>query len=378
MPNPPGGIIVRNAQGDATGMLLERARDLVAKHLEPLPPEEYRSALKRQIKDLNEVGITSLTNPRTLPFDIEQLTKLHQNSLLNARVHWTVDAYTVEEVLAWRARYELGHGDYTLRFSGIGEPNVDGGIEAAYLREPYNVVRGEQDNPSYRGIVMPPVRDEKAFADFYAAAIDAGFNVMTHVTGDGGLDLALRILTEVSAEKSFERLRWTLHGCFLADAQQLAQIKKLGLYITAQSQPYLLGAQMAKWWGRERANRSIPIRAFLDAGITVGGGSDAPAGIANPLESLGWMVNRLCLGGLQLDRRWSITPEEALVLYTRHSAETQFMETRVGTLNSGLFADIAVLDTNPLTVAQSEIGRVKVGATLIDGRVVFDRHGLFA
>lgn len=377
-PNPPGGIIVRDANGEPTGMLLERARPLVAQLLKPLAPDRYRAQLAEQIDEYSALGITSLTNPSTLPDHVEHLAALHRTAPLKVRVQWTANVDTAAKVRDLRARYAPLQGDDILRFSGIGEPGTDGGVEGAYLREPYAVIPGEQDDPSYRGIVLPFATDRVKYAEFYHAAIDAGFNVMTHVTGDGGLDIALEVLAEVRKQKAFDHLRWTLHGCFLTDDKQLAEIRRLGLYITAQAQPYLLGVQMSKWWGRARADRSIPMRAFLDARIGTGAGSDDPAGIANPLESLGWMVNRLCLGGLQLDKKWGISPEEALHCYTRVSAETQFMESKVGVLGPGMLADIVVLQADPLRAAPEELPKIKVDATLSDGRAVFDRDKLFA
>ena len=376
-PDPPGGIIVRDADGEPTGVMIEAARYMISRFQKPLRPNEFRAAVANQIAEFNQLGITSVTNPSTRPFEVEQLQALHKETPLTLRLHWTARASTAENVHELRAQYEAGEGDDILRFSGLGEVGVDGGIEGAYLREPYELVPGEQDDPEYRGIIPPHARDEEKFIDFYLAAIDAGFNVMTHVTGDGGLDVALQTLSKVQETSSFKELRWTLHGCFLTDQEQLAKIKELELYITAQAQPYLLGHQMVRWWGQERADRSIPLRTFVDAGIKIGGGSDASAGIANPLESLGWMVNRRCLGDLQLDKQWSVTPEEALVLYTRGSAETQFMDKLVGTLRSGMLADLAILADDPLTVASEDINGIENDATIFDGRVVFDRYGLF-
>ncbi|MDX2142038.1 MAG: amidohydrolase [Rhodospirillaceae bacterium] len=376
--DPPGGMVVRDTNGEATGLLLESSRAMIMRHIKPVGREVLRANLKRQIAEFNALGLTSITNPGTSPAEVEMLGELHRVSPLSLRIHWTARAESVDEVKALRARYELGWGDDILKFSGIGEVGIDGGIEGAYLRTPYNIVPGEQDDPTYRGIIMPLARDEDKCRDFYLAAIDAGLNVMTHITGDGALDVALRILAKVNDNASYDHLRWTLHGCFLTDASQLAEIRRLGLYITGQTQPYLLGAQMNKWWGRERTDRSMPFRAFLDAKVPVGGGSDASAGIANPFESMGWMVNRRCMGDLLLDKRWSVSPEEAMGMYTLGSAETQFMDDQLGILNVGMLADIAILSDNPITVPPEKIYDIGAEATIMDGRVVHDRAALFA
>lgn len=376
-PDPPGGIIVRDATGEPTGMLIEAARYVVARLQAPLSADSYRAAIRKEIAALNELGITSLTNPSLSTAEVGHLQALHAESPLNLRVHWTLRARSLDDLINLDIDGYVTRSDLSLRFSGIGEVGIDGGIEGAYLREPYEIVAGEQQDPDYRGIVTPLADDESTLHEFYVTAIERGLTIMTHVTGDGALDIALKVLENVRKESSFENLRWTLHGCFLTDEDQLDRVRDLNLYITAQTQPYLLGAQMLKWWGADRTNRSIPLRQFLDAGVQVAGGSDASAGIENPMESIGWMINRRCLGDIQLDKQWSITPEEALVLYTRCSAETQFMDAHVGTLKPGMLADVAVLAEDPLTAHPPDIGVIQNDATIVDGRVVFDRHGLF-
>lgn len=377
-PDPPGGVIARDANGEPTGLLLEQARYLLIKHLPVLGVDDYRANLRAQIADYSRLGITSLTNPGTADNALSALQALRDADELAVRVHWTANISSAAAVRALRARHAPFAGDDFLRFSGIGEPGTDGGIEAAYLREPYNLVPGDQTDPNYRGVAMPWVKDTAGYDAFYEAAVEAGFNVMTHVTGDAGLDIALDALERVAPKADFRPLRWTLHGCFLTDDAQLARIRKLGVYITAQAQPYLLGRQMVKWWGRARTDRAIPVGAFVKAGVPVALGSDAPAGIASPLESLGWFVNRLCLGDLQLDRQWSIPVEVGLRLYTQASAETQFMEKKVGVLAPGMLADLVMLEESPLKAPSAELPKIPVDATLVGGKVVFDRDGRFS
>ena len=377
-PNPPGGIIVRDADGEPTGMLLERARALIERHLPPLDAENYAGALKGQINELVAAGLTSLTNPSTSMPQAEQLQRLRQTNQLDMRVHWAALATTADDIRTLRAQYAPFQGDHLLRFSGIGEIQIDGGVEGAYLREPYRLVPGEQNDPNYRGVPMPLALDEAGFDALLLAAIDADYNFMIHITGDAALDMGIAALTRVQAQKTFRHLRWVLHGCFLTDEAQLAAVRKLGLYITGQSQPYLLGAQMVKWWGQERADRSMPFKAFLEAGLPVGGGSDAPAGIAVPMESVSWMVNRLCLGDVQLDRKWSLTVEEALILYTTGSATSQFMDGLTGKLEPGMLADVAILAESPFRVRPAELAKLENDASIMDGKVVFDRHKLLS
>lgn len=135
----------------------------------------------------------------------------------------------------------------------------------------------------------------------------------------------------------------------------------------------LLGDNMIRWWGPERANRAIPIRDLLDSGLLLGGGTDAPVVPPNPLWSLGWMTTRKTLQDVVLGADQAITPAEALHLYTAGSAYTQFAENGIGTLSPGKLADLVILDGDPLTHHHDEIRDITVSETIIDGKTVHAR-----
>jgi predicted amidohydrolase YtcJ len=134
---------------------------------------------------------------------------------------------------------------------------------------------------------------------------------------------------------------------------------------------------MDAYWGEERAQRAVPLRSILDAGIVTGGGCDAPAAPQNALASMQWMVTRQCLDGKVRGSDQAITAEEALRMYTIDSARTQFRESEIGSLEPGKFADLAVLGGDPLAVAPAKIGGINVLATLLGGRAVYDHDSLF-
>jgi predicted amidohydrolase YtcJ len=90
-----------------------------------------------------------------------------------------------------------------------------------------------------------------------------------------------------------------------------------------------------------------------------------------------WMVTRQCLDGKVRGRDQAITAEEALRMFTIDSARTQFREDEIGSLEPGKFADLAVLDGDPLTVEPARIGSISVLATLLGGRAVYDYASLF-
>jgi len=165
---------------------------------------------------------------------------------------------------------------------------------------------------------------------------------------------------------------------FLPSERALARIKRLGLRATVQDQPVKLGHNMVRYWGEERAARSIPIKSIVAAGIPTGGGTDAPVVGWNPFESLWWMTTRQVYTQSTtrvLGAEEAIDRAVALDLYTRGSAETCFMEEKLGTLAPGKFADLAVLTDDPITVPDEKLRDVRSALTLLGGRIVH-RDGL--
>jgi predicted amidohydrolase YtcJ len=135
---------------------------------------------------------------------------------------------------------------------------------------------------------------------------------------------------------------------------------------------------MLRYWGEARAARSIPTRTFVSAGIPTGAGTDAPVVDWNPFESIWWMVTRQVYvqnGTRVLGAEEAIDPAVALALYTRGSAETCFMEDKVGTLEPGKLADLAVLTDDPLTAAPHRLKDIRSALTVMGGQIVH-RDGL--
>jgi predicted amidohydrolase YtcJ len=139
--------------------------------------------------------------------------------------------------------------------------------------------------------------------------------------------------------------------------------------------PVLLGYNQRRWWGDERAAYSIPIRAMLDAGVHVGGGTDAPVVPGDPFQSMWWMTTRGTLAGYRLGPGWVINPREALRLYTRGNAVLMGAEAELGSVEPGKLADLVVLSQDILAVESEQIRETRALMTLLGGHVVH-RQGM--
>lgn len=372
-PNPEGGVIVKDADGEPTGVLLERATSLVTRHLPaPPPPGEQRRLLHEQMAELNSLGITSVTEPGLTPQQIDIYTDMWRDDEMTVRTHMLWRVADLSAVEAAIGAFDPRAGDEMLRFDGV-KYLADGGVEGAFLNEPYEIVPGEQADPAYRGVLLLPPGGAGELEEMYLRAARHGFQVQTHVVGDATVDFLIDVLERVDAEIPLAPLRWTLMHLFLPSGRALATMHRVGILGTVQDHPVLLGHNQVRWWGQDRGARAIPIREILDAGIVAGGGTDAPVVPASPFSSMGWMVTRETLNGDVLGPEQGITPREALDLYTTGSARTQFAENVVGSVKPGMLADLAVLDADPLSAEPRSISEISAVLTMINGRIVHER-----
>lgn len=372
-PDPVGGIIVRDASGEPTGVLFERARSLMQRVLPPPPPADVqKQLLLDQMADHNALGITGLTEPGLSPGQIDIYSQLRHDGLLTTRAHLLWRIGMIADVDDAVAAFQPHVGDDMLRLDGLKYLS-DGGVEGAYLHDPYEIVPGEQTNPDYHGQFLLPPGGLPELEEMYRRAAQHGFQVQTHIVGDAAMDAVVDVLDRVNQDTALAPLRWVLMHLFLPTDHGMARMREMGLLTTLQDHPVLLGFNQVRWWGEKRGASAIPLRQILDAGFIVGGGTDAPVAPPEPMLSLGWMVTRQTLRGDVLGPEQAITPREALHMYTLGSARTQFAEDSLGTIEPGKLADLTLLDANPLTVGPRSIKDIQADMTVVDGRVVYER-----
>ena len=156
------------------------------------------------------------------------------------------------------------------------------------------------------------------------------------------------------------------------DDVQLERMKKLGMSAQIHSRPLIQGALMHKVHG-DRAWDMPPFRRVQDSGIRWGLGSDATAvTTSNPFYTLAFAVTGKMIGGQKVNRQ-SITREEALIAHTRSNASIVFQESNLGSIQSGKYADLLVLDRDYMTVPADQIKDIKPVITMVGGRIVYEK-----
>ncbi len=374
-PDPKGGVIMRDpATGEATGVLLETAAYFVRRVLPPPPsPAEHARLLRETMRELNGYGLVSVVDPGVDDRVVQVYDQVRNAGEMTVRTDLLYRALARDQV-----QKGLGHAtlrtDDMLRFAGIKFP-LDGGVEGARLYEPYQIVPGEQPDPGYRGVLLLPSGGEDEYVEGLRLAAAANVQVQSHAVGDETIDMIVRAYRRIDAETPLRGRRWTIMHVFLPTPAAIRAMAELGIIATAQDHPVLLGHNQRRWWGDARAAYAIPIRALLDAGVHVGGGTDGPVVPVDPFLSMWWMTTRQTLNGYALGPEQAITAPEALRLYTINNAVAMGVERDRGSIEVGKLADLAVLSQDILAVAPNAIRDTKALLTMVGGRVVH-RTGL--
>ncbi|MEA2874896.1 MAG: hypothetical protein QOF14_92 [Hyphomicrobiales bacterium] len=372
-PNPEGGIIVRDEKGEATGMLLQNAANLVRRVLPP-PPANMPELLKAAMRDLNSYGIVGVVEPGVDERQIALYRAVHDAGDMTVRTDVLYRAMRKAEVEKGIAAIKAQKNSDMLRFVGIKFP-LDGGVEGGRMTWPYRLVPGEQTNAAYRGVLLLPPGGEDEYVEGLKLIADAGLQAQTHAVGDETIDLIVRAYERVNKEKPIGDLRWAIMHLFHPSDAALRKMVELGVAATMQDHPVLLGHNQRRWWGDEHAAYAIPIRKTIDAGVLVGGGTDGPVVPVDPYLSMWWMTTRQVLKGYTLGKEHAITPQEALTLYTINNARIMGVEKERGSIEVGKLADLAVLSQDILNVPPDAIRDTRALMTVVGGKVVY-RNGL--
>lgn len=371
--DPEGGTIVRDPEtGEPNGVLLETAREELA---EPVLPargyEDFVADIERAMGELNSRGVTAALEPGLQRDELRAYMDVQERGEATVRTDALVRVYDMDDVEEMSAYFARDFGNERFKIGGT-KYMIDGGVEGAKLREPYNVVEGVQEQSEYYGHLILPPGGEEELREMAARIAELGHQLQTHAVGDAAMEVLVDIYEEADQHASIEDLRWTVIHVFLPTAKVLDKLEELGAHCAVQNHPTYLGQNMRELWGEERAARAIPLDTLSERAFTVGGGTDAPIVPWFPFESLWWMVTRKTVTAGTLGEDEAISREDALRLWTRDGAYTMAWEDEIGSIEPGKRADLAVLDTDYLTCPADDIRDIGVDLTMLGGDVVYE------
>ncbi len=370
-----GGMIVRDKNGVPTGVLKDNAMELIFKAIPDLSDAQKQLAIEGAMEYYLREGVTSVhhmvepheRNLGGVATDYAAFKKIHDEGKLNVRFY-IAEPFTDWEKVATRIKSE-GAGDKWLK-SGALKGYVDGAIgsHSALFYDDYT------DKKGFRG---SQVTSDAVLYQLIKGGNQAGLQVFIHAIGDEAIHKALTTFEKVTTENGAVDPRFRIeHTQHIAPAD-MAYMKKLN--VIASMQPYHAiddGIWVEQAIGPERIKTTYAIGALMKEGVHVTFGSDWFVAPPSPLKGMFAAVTRRTLDGKNPEG-WvpeqKIGLEEALVSYTREGAYASFDEKIKGTLETGKLADMVILEKNIFEIDPVELFDAKVDATIVGGKVVYDR-----
>lgn len=378
-PDPPGGTIVRGADGKATGLMRETAQrllnDVIDTYEGRLTPEEKEEVYRERVMLAGEEaishGVTSFQDAGSNFETIDFFRMLEEEGNLPVRLYVMVRRESNELMDQALPQYKmLPEGNDYLTVRSI-KRQIDGalGSHGAWLLEPY------ADLPNTSGLVLESIEDIEGTAEI---AVKHDFQVNTHAIGDRGvretLDLYERVWDRMGVDG--KPLRWRIEHSQHIHPDDVPRFGELGVIAAVQA---IHGTSDGPWiptrLGDERAkSTSQPWRDLFNTGAIVGNGTDVPVEPIDPISSYYASVSRMMVNGKRFYPEQAMTREEALTTYTLNNAIAAFEEDIKGTLTPGKYADIVVLSQDLLTVEEDEIPDTTVDMTIIGGEIKYERE----
>jgi len=370
-PDPPGGVIVRDAKGNPTGILKDAAQAYVFKVI-PSPTAERRAhTLRRALGHMASLGVTSVQDMGPDPDDVAIYEAFASRGELTARIR----AVPAEVPLA--ARLASGpvrhHPSAFLHVTGAkGFADGSLGSTTAFFFEPYT------DDPASRGLLADEMQPLEGMRTRLVAIDKAGEQLCIHAIGDRAISMVLDLFEDVQrANGPRDRRPRIEHSQHLAP-KDFARYAQLGAI--ASVQPYHAiddGKWAEKRIGAGRAKTTYAFRSFFDNGVRVAFGTDWPVAPLDPLQSIYAAVTRATLdgkrpGGWVPEQKVSVA--QAIEACTMGAAYAEFEEGNKGSISVGKLADLVVLSGDPFRVAPEAIAGLQVAMTLAGGKVVYERR----
>jgi hypothetical protein len=383
-PDPVGGEILRDQQGNPTGLLNERAQELVERVLDSYRARqseaEAEAEIRQQItlaeRDCLAKGITTFEDAGSPLATVDLFRKMAEHGELGLRMWVMLRALRApERELAANLRryYMVGVGGEHLTVRAIKE-YMDGalGSRGAWLLAPYSDLPA--DAPNRSGINTENLADIKQTAEL---AIDNGFQLCTHAIGDRANREVLNLYQAVFREHPEKtNLRWRIEHAQHLDPADIPRFAALGVIAAMQGihctsdGPFVIARL-----GFERAQDGAYVwQKLMKSGAVVGNGTDTPVEDVDPIQCYYASVSRRLKDGTVFFPDQRMSRMEALRSYTINNAYAAFEEGSKGTLKVGKLADVTVLSRDILTVPEDQIRSAKVDYTIVGGKVKYERE----
>jgi predicted amidohydrolase YtcJ len=361
-PDPAGGQIVRDENGEPTGLLKENATDLLSNPPNTNTDKDWQDGVKLITEMMSKSGVTSVTDAYGNATSLKGYRDAMAADELSARIYCMIGYHGIDEMIAQGVK--TGDGNDWVRVGGM-KLTCDGSISerTARLSEAYI------GRPDDFGIV---VMDEEDLYSYAIKAQKANWQIGIHANGDVGITKSLNVFDRIQKESPRTDPRFRLEHCTVINDDILRRMKAMNVIANPFSTyVYWHGEKMVNY-GEKRLESMFAVRSFIDNGITVTQTSDYPPGPYEPMMALQSSVTRTDMSGKVWGANQKVTVEEALKVGTINGAYASYEEDIKGSLEAGKYADLVVLDEDPTQVDPNTIVDIKIERTMVNGRWVYE------
>lgn len=383
--DPPSGTIDRDSSGHPTGVLKETAQDLVTALIPPLTAQEMERGMREMARAFNAEGMTGVKDPEIY----DQTWEAYRNVL--ATDDLTVRVFTLwyggrsldeaRQLIAKRGRMlqrDSARGDHLIPGGVKLYADGSGGARTAWMYEDWNLDYHGKDEGN-RGY---PNIDPDLLREMIGLYHDAGLHMGIHAIGDRAIDLVVDSYAEALRRNPIHGLR---HAIIHANVPTEHALDVMAALQREHEAGYPEPSAAFTWWigdtyaGHfgERSRGLNPFRTFQRKGILWANGSDYSVTPFPARYGIWSAVTRQpaldIYGGDPFGRAESVDVRTALRAVTIWAARQMFLETKIGSIEAGKYADLAVWDRNPYQVETDELKDMRCELTLFSGKIVFQR-----
>ncbi len=372
--DPPGGEIVRSANGEAIGVFEERAMGVIneaySEYQKSLSEEdlvkEWYEAIRLAQEECIKKGITSFQDAGSQYYELSRYEEMAQEGDLDLRL-WAMARHSSEKLKDTVGNYrKIGVGGDFFTCRAI-KSEVDGALGAfgAWLLRPY------EDKPGFEGQNTTDIYEVKKIADI---AMANDMQLCVHAIGDRANRVVLDIYENIISSNGGKEMRWRIEHAQHLDTTDIPRFSELGIIASMQGIHCTSDAPFVeKRLGYKRAKYgSYPWRSLLDNGVIIANGTDAPVEDVDPIQSFYASVTRKRAdSGYEFFPEQAMTREEAVYSYTLGNAYAAFEEDIKGSIEKGKYADLVIMDKDLINCEDEEILKTKISYTIINGEVKF-------
>lgn len=367
-PNPEGGIIDRNKDGELTGLLYENAHMQMFQVAE-FSRQEIETAHAVASEHFAKAGITSIHDASG--YGTSNIRALQQDTLkgvIKQRVYAMGGALSesenvVKALLASGFVTGLGNDRFKV---GPVKVFLDGSSSGPtiWTREPYT-----SDSSNYGVHYF----EQEQLEELFIPAHEQGWQITAHAQGDAAIDMLLTCIEKANRKFPREDARHRIEHAGVAAPDLIARMKKAGVIPTPNPAfLYEYGDGYCESYG-ERAEQMYPLASYLEAGVPAAVASDCPVTDFNPMRGIHSALTRRSQTGRVIGEKESVSLLDAIRMYTINGAYASFNEKETGSIEPGKLADLIVLDQSIIQSNIEDIPTIQVEFTMINGEVVYEK-----